>query len=298
MVVNTMKRVTVFAFLLISVSAYADECENHLAYASAGTSVVSTANGQSAQNGAVAYAIFNPFPCTSTGIAFPIKVVDSSSSNYYGFALVGVRGNVTPGLVYATTGALTGPAFTSSGVGGVQALQWQGGPISLPVGMYMLVLGTTCPSTCAQLFGDSTYGHFYSFIYPNTSANDPWTFNSAGFSGFSSVNMPQVLMNLDPNSTQTIMGTTATVIPTGTNVANVFVSGVITVQGVTTSGANGFNCTGCVVTAVNTSTGAISYTVPSTAQPFSGNINSGATLAVSPVMMQQAKFVAPTALIY
>jgi hypothetical protein len=29
-----------------------------------------------------------------------------------------------------------------------------------------------------------------------------------------------------------------------------------------------------------------------------GPINNGATLAVSPVMVQQAKFVAPTALIY
>jgi hypothetical protein len=57
------------------------------------------------------------------------------------------------------------------------------------------------------------------------------------------------------------------------------------------------NCTGCVVTAVDTSTGAISYT-DSGALPFSGSINIGATLAVSPVMVQQAKFVAPTALIY
>ena len=289
--------VIVFALLVLSVAAFADQCEGHLAYASSGTTVVSTAIGSAAQNGAVAYAIFNPFACTSTGIAFPIKTVDSSSSNYYGFALVGVNGNTTPGMIYASTGAVTGPAFTSAGINNVQALPWQGGPVTLPVGMYMVVLGTTCSTSCAQLFGDANWGHFYSFIYPNTAANTPWTFNSAGFSGFSSTNVPQVSMTLDSNATQSISGTTATVIPIPTNVGNVFVGGVVTVQGVTTGGATALNCTGCLVTAVNNSTGAISYTIPSTV-PFSGPINSGATLAVSPVMVQQAKFVAPTALIY
>lgn len=104
-------------------------------------------------------------------------------------------------------------------------------------------------------------------------------------------------LSLSSSFTQTIVGNTATVIPTVTNVAHVYVGGVITVQGVTTSGAAAMNCTGCLVTAVNTSNGAISYTVSGTL-PFSGPINSGATLAVSPVMVQQAKFVAPTALIY
>jgi len=292
-----MKNIILFPLLALSVAAYADQCEDHLAYASSGTVVVSTAIGSSAQNGAVAYAIFNPFPCTSTGVAFPIKTVDSSSSNYYGFALVGVNGNTTPGMIYATTGAVTGPAFTAAGANYVQALPWQGGPIMLPVGMYMVVLGTTCSTSCVQLFGDANWGHFYSFIYPNTSANTPWTFNSAGFSGFSPANVPQVSLSLSSSFTQTIMGNTATVIPTVTNVAHVYVGGVITVQGVTTSGAAAMNCTGCLVTAVNTSNGAISYTVSGTL-PFSGPINSGATLAVSPVMMQQAKFVAPTALIY
>ena len=292
-----MKNIILFPLLALSVAAYADQCDDHLAYASSGTVVVSTAIGSSAQNGAVAYAIFNPFPCTSTGVAFPIKTVDSSSSNYYGFALVGVNGNTTPGTIYATTGAVTGPAFTAAGANGMQALPWQGGPIMLPVGMYMVVLGTTCSTSCAQLFGDANLGHFYSFIYPNTSANTPWTFNSAGFSGFSPANVPQVSLSLSSSFTQTITGNTATVIPTVTNVANVYVSGVITVQGVTTSGAAAMNCTGCLVTAVNTSNGAISYTV-SGALPFSGSINSGATIAVSPVMVQQAKFVAPTALIY
>lgn len=292
-----MKNIILFPLLALSVAAYADQCEDHLAYASSGTVVVSTAIGSSAQNGAVAYAIFNPFPCTSTGVAFPIKTVDSSSSNYYGFALVGVNGNTTPGMIYATTGAVTGPAFTAAGANYVQALPWQGGPIMLPVGMYMVVLGTTCSTSCAQLFGDANLGHFYSFIYPNTSANTPWTFNSAGFSGFSPANVPQVSLSLSSSFTQTIVGNTATVIPTVTNVAHVYVGGVITVQGVTTSGAAAMNCTGCLVTAVNTSNGAISYTVSGTL-PFSGPINSGATLAVSPVMMQQAKFVAPTALIY
>lgn len=292
-----MKNIILFPLLALSVAAYADQCEDHLAYASSGTVVVSTAIGSSAQNGAVAYAIFNPFPCTSTGVAFPLKTVDSSSSNYYGFALVGVNGNTTPGMIYATTGAVTGPSFTAAGANYVQALPWQGGPIMLPVGMYMVVLGTTCSTSCAQLFGDANWGHFYSFIYPNTSANTPWTFNSAGFSGFSPANVPQVSLSLSSSFTQTIMGNTATVIPTVTNVAHVYVGGVITVQGVTTSGAAAMNCTGCLVTAVNTSNGAISYTVSGTL-PFSGPINSGATLAVSPVMVQQAKFVAPTALIY
>jgi hypothetical protein len=280
-----MKNVILFLLLTLSVAAYADQCEGHLAYASSGTVVVNTAIGSSAQNGAVAYAISNPFPCASTGVAFPIKTVDPSSSNYYGFALVGVNGNTTPGMIYATTGAVTGPAFTAAGVNNVQALPWQGGPIMLPVGMYMVVLGTTCSTSCAQLFGDANWGHFY------------WTFNSVGFSGFSSANVPQVSLSLSSSFTQTIIGNTATVIPTVTNVAHVYVGGVITVQGVTTSGAAAMNCTGCVVTAVNTSTGAISYAV-SGALPFSGPINSGATLAVSPVMVQQAKFVAPTALIY
>jgi hypothetical protein len=292
-----MKKFILLALLALPVAAYADECENHLAYASSGTVTVSTAIGSSAQNGAVAYAIFNPFPCTSTGIAFPIKTVDSSSSNYYGFALVGVNGNTTPGMIYATTGAITGPAFTAAGANNVQALPWQGGPITLPVGMYMVVLGTTCSTSCAQLFGDAIWGHFYSFIYPDTAANTPWAFNSAGFSGFSSTNVPQVSLSLSSSLTQTIEGNTATVIPAVTNVAHVYVGGVITVQGVTTSGAAAMNCTGCPVTAVNSSNGAISYTVSGTL-PFSGPINSGATLAVSPVMVQQAKFVAPTALIY
>jgi len=94
---------TLFVLLILSVAAFADQCEGHLAYASSGTALVSTAIGKAAQNGVVAYAIFNPFPCTSTGIAFPIRTVDSSSSNYYGFALVGVNGNTTPGMIYATT---------------------------------------------------------------------------------------------------------------------------------------------------------------------------------------------------
>jgi hypothetical protein len=288
---------TLFGLLVLSVGAFADQCEGHLAYASSGTTMVSTAIGKSAQNGAVAYSIYNPFQCTSTGIAFPIKTVDTSTSNYYGFALIGVNGNATPGMIYASTGALTGPAFTSAGATNVQALPWQGGPVTLPVGMYMVVLGTTCSTTCAQIYGDANWGHFYSFIYANTATNTPWTFNSAGFSGFSPTNVPQVSMGLDSNANQSIAGTTATVIPTLTNVGHVFVGGVVNVQGVTTGGATALNCTGCLVTAVNNSTGAISYTIASSL-PFSGSINSGATLAVSPVMVQQAKFVAPTALIY
>ena len=287
-----------FASLTFSIAAFGDQCEGHLAYASSGTVTVSTAIGKSAQNGAVAYAIFNPFQCTSIGIAFPIKTVDPSTSNYYGFALVGVNGNATPGMMYASTGALTGPAFTAAGAGNVQALPWQGGPVTLPVGMYMVVLGTTCSTTsCAQLYGDANWGHFYSFIYGNTAANNPWTFNSGGFSGFSPTNVPQVSLALDSSANQTIAGTTATVIPTPTNVGHVFAGGVVTVQGVTTGGATALNCTGCLVTAVNTSTGAISYTI-SSSMSFSGPINNGATVAVSPVMVQQAKFVAPTALIY
>lgn len=288
---------TLFALLVLPFAAFADQCEGHLAYASSGSVTVSTAIGQSAQNGAVAYAIYIPFACATTGIAYPVKAADASTSNYYGFALVGVNGNTTPGMIYATTGAVTGPTFTAAGATYVQALPWQGGPVTLPVGMYMLVLGTTCSTACAQLYGDANWGHFYSFIYPNTSANTPWTFNSAGFSGFSPTNVPQVSMALDSNANQTIASTTATVIPTPTNVGHVFVGGVVTVQGVTTGGATALNCTGCLVTAVNNSTGAISYTIPST-MPFSGTINSGATLAVSPVLVQQAKFVAPTALIY
>lgn len=291
---KTLILILLFAF---SAAAYADECDNHLAYASSSSVAVSTTAGNSAQNGAVAYSIYNPFPCLSTGVAFPIKVIDSLATHYYGFALVGVNGNSTPGMVYATTGAVTGPAFTAGGVGNVQALPWQGGPVMLPVGMYMLVLGTTCSSSCAQLFGDARQGYFYSFIYPNTSANTPWTFNSAGFSGFSATNVPQVEMSLDPSATQTISGTTATVFTTVSNVGHIYPGGVITVQGVTTGGATPLNCIGCPVVSVNTSNGAITYTIPA-ATPFSDTINNGATLAVSPVMVQQAKFVAPTTLIY
>jgi hypothetical protein len=163
--------------------------------------------------------------------------------------------------------------------------------------MYMLVLGTTCSTSCAQLYGDANWGHFYSFMYGNTAANTPWTFNSGGFSGFNPTNIPQISMALDSNANQMIAGSTATVIPTSTNVGHVFVGGVVTVQGVTTGGATALNCTGCLVTAVNYSTGAISYTISST-MPFSGPVNAAATVAVSPVMVQQAKFVAPTALIY
>lgn len=297
MVVHTMKTLSMFALLTLSVVAYADECENHLAYASSGTVTVSTAMGASAQNGAVAYSFSNPFPCTSLGVAFPIKTVDTSTSNYYGFALVGVNGNATPGLVYGSTGAVTGAAFTAAGANNVQALPWQGGPISLPVGMYMLVMGTTCSSSCAQLFGDANWGYFYSFIYPDTALGTPWTFNSSGFSGFSATSVPQVSLSLSTSATQTMSGVTATVIPNSLNVAHIYVGSVITVQGVTTSGATALNCVGCLVTAVNTSTGAINYTVP-TSPSFSGTINSGATLSVSPVMVQQAKFVPPTALIY
>jgi hypothetical protein len=292
-----MRKFISLALFAFSVAAYADQCEDHLAFATSGTATVSTANGKSAQNGVVAYALFNSFPCTSSGIAFAIKAIDSSTSNYYGFALVGVNGNAIPGMVYGNTGAVTGAAFTSARANNVQALTWNAGPITLPVGMYMLVLGTTCSSACAQLFGDSSLGYFYSFIYPDTAANTPWTFSSGGFSGFSSLNVPQVSLSLSTSATQTILGTTATVTPTVTNVGHIYVGAVISVQGVTTSGATAMNCTGCLVTAVDVSSGAISYTISSATQ-FSGTINSGATLAVSPVMVQQAKFVAPTALVY
>lgn len=292
-----MKNTTLLILLFLSIGAHADQCDNHIAYASSGTVAMSAAIGASAQNGAVAYSFFNAFPCTSTGVAFVVKTTDSSTTNFYGFALVGVNGNATPGLMYASTGASTGPAFTAAGAGGVQALPWQGGPTVLPVGMYMLVLGTTCSSSCAQLFGDAAQGHFYSFIYPDTATGTPWSFNSSGFSGFSSVNVPQVSLTLSTTATQTVSGTTATVIPSDTNVGHIFVHGVVTVQGVSTGGASAMNCIGCLVTAVNETTGAVSYTVPSS-PPFSGTINSGATLAVSPVLVEQAKFVAPTALIY
>jgi hypothetical protein len=292
-----MKKFILLAFLAVSTAASADQCDDHLAFASSGTVTVSTAAGQSAQNGAVAYALFNPFSCTSTGVAFAIETVDSSNSNYYGFALVGVNGNATPGELYGSTHVVTGPVFTAAGAGNVQALWWNGGPINLPVGMYMLVLGSTCASSCAQLFGDAKWGHFYSFIYPNTVANTPWTFDSNGFSGFSAANVPQVSLTLSTTATQTIVNTTATVIPTVTNIAHVYPGGVVTVQGVTTPGATQMNCAGCVVTSVQPSTGAISYTILSSGS-FSGTINSGATLGVSPVMVQQAGFVAPTVLVY
>lgn len=292
-----MKTLILVLLLAFSFTAYADECDNHLAYASSTPVIVSTTAGNSAQNGAVAYSIYNPFACLSTGVAFAVKAIDSSVTHHYGFALVGVNGDSTPGLVYGTTGAVTGPTFTTAGVGGVQALPWQGGPVMLPVGMYMLVLGTTCSSSCAQLFGDARQGHFYSFIYPNASSNTPWTFNSTGFSGFSATNVPEVALSLDSAATQTISGTTATVFTTVTNIGHIYPGGVITVQGVTTRGATPLNCIGCLVLSVNTSTGAISYAIPASTS-FSGPINNGATLAVSPVMVQQANFVAPTALIY
>jgi len=292
-----MKTSICLVILALSIAAYADQCDDHLAFATSGTATVSTARGASAQNGAAAYAIYNPFQCTSTGIAFVIRAVDSSTANYYGFALVGVDGNAIPGLVYGTTGAVTGAAFTAAGARYVQALAWVGGPVVLPVGMYMLVLGTTCSSTCAELFGDAYLGHFYSFISPDTAPNAPWTFSAAGFSGFSSGNVPEVCLALDAGATQTIIGNTATVITAIPQVGHIHVTGVISVRGVTTSGATALNCIGCQVTAVNTTTGAISYTVQSTTS-FSGAINSGATLDVSPVIVQVAQLVAPTALIY
>lgn len=293
-----MRKILWLGLLAASVAAHADQCDDHLAFASSGTVTVSTITGSSAQNGAVAYAIFNPFACVSKGIAYAVKTVDTSVTNYYGFAIVGVNGNALPGTVYASTGPITGAAFTSAGAGNVGAQWWTGGPVTLPAGMYMVVLGTTCSSSCAQLFGDAAFGHFYSFIFADTSADSPWAFDSSGFSGFSAANVPQVSLALSTTATQTISGNLATVTTNSAYVAHIHVGGTVIVQGVTTAGATAMNCTGCLVTAIDNTTGAISYRLPSSAASFSGTVNAGTTLAVSPVMVQQARFVAPTALIF
>jgi hypothetical protein len=293
-----MRTILLLGLLAASVVAHADQCDDHLAFASSGTVTVSTIPGSSAQNGAVAYAIFNPFVCVSKGIAYAIRTVDSSVTNYYGFAIVGVNGNTVPGTVYASTGPITGAAFTSAGVGNAGSLWWAGGPVTLPVGMYMVVLGTTCSSSCAQLFGDASFGHFYSFVFADTSANSPWTFDSSGFSGFSAANVPQVSLTLSTTATQTISGNLATVTTNSAYFAHIYVGGVVSVQGVTTPTATAMNCSGCLVKAINNTTGAITYRLPSSAASFSGTVNAGTILAVSPVMVQQARFVAPTALIF
>lgn len=299
---------------LASGTAHADMCQIHTAYATAGTVTVSTAAHSSAQNGVVGYGFFNAFVCTTTGIAFAVKNLDPSTMNSYGFALVGVNGNAIPGTVYATTGPVNGPTFTGNRVGGVQSLAWTNGPIhNLPVGLYMLVLGAYCSQTCtAQLYGDAAFGQFYPFIYADTSTNFPWTFSSStGFSGFTS-SAPAVSLDLSASAPQIISGTTATVTLNSTLIGHIYYGATISVQGVATRGATGLNCTSCIVTGVSLSSGKVSYTLPSSGF-FSGNINSGATLSVSPVLVEQTEygsppstsvlcsqgcFVAPSALIY
>jgi hypothetical protein len=301
---------TVFLALALTV-AQADECQIHTAYATSGTVTVSTAAGTSAQNGVVGYAFFNAFPCTTTGVAYIVKASDPSTANYYGFALVGVNGGATPGFQYATTGGVDGPVFSGTNVlnGDVlRSLPWSGGPVqNLPVGIYMLVLGTTCSSACALLWGDASVGQFYPFIYADTSPTTPWTFSSAGFSGFSSSTTPAVSIDLSTNATQNISGTTATVTLNSILIGHIYVGATISVQGVTTAGATALNCTSCRVTAVVPSTATVSYTLPSSAT-FLGTVCDGATLSVSPVIVGETGsgcsnkaspcIVAPTALIY
>lgn len=288
---------------LASIAAHADECQVHSAYATSGTATVSTAAGYSAQNGVVAYAFFNPFVCTTTGVAFAVKTVDSL--HHYGFALVGVNGNATPGQVYATTGALTGTNFTQAGANNVQSLAWSGGSHSLPVGVYMLMLGTDCSSSCAAIYGDAALGQFYPFIYADTSGSTPWIFSSSsGFCNGSSCTAPSVSIPLSTTATQTISGTTATVTLNTLIIGHIYAGATISVSGVTGSGV-GLNCTSCTVTLVTPTTGKVEYTVPSGS--FSGTVSSG-SLSVSPVLETETGsqclnnanpcFVAPTVLIY
>ena len=289
----------VIALLVVAPAvAYADACQNHTAFATTGTVTAGTGKNMSVPFGVVGYAFFNPYACTTNGIAFVIQALDTSTSNFYGFALVGVNGNATPGLVYASTTPVNGPGFTSAGMGGVQSLLWSGGPVNLPVGTYFLALGTTCSTApCAALYGDALTGQFYPFIYPDTAANSPWTFTSGGFSGFGAATTPQISVPLSTTAAQNITGTTATVTLTSFILGHIYAGATISVQGVTTGGGGtGLNCTSCIVVSVSPSTGVVKYTVP--AGSFNGTVNSGATLSVSPVLGQQAGTVAPTALIY
>jgi hypothetical protein len=298
-----MKTLTLSTLLfLASLVAQADECQVHTAYATSGTVTASTASGSSAQNGVVGYAFFNPFVCTTTGVAVAIEKADTSTTNYYGFALVGVNGNATAGNVYATTGPVTGKNFTNAGANGVQSIPWLNGPITnLPVGVYMLVLGTTCSSSCAELYGDASLGQFYPLIYADTTTGSPWAFSSS--SGFNATDfssyIPSVSISLSTTAKQYIMSGSpsniAVVTLNTTIIGHIYTGATISVQGVTGAGS-GLNCVSCIVYSVSPSTGVVEYYVPSAT--WSGGTVIAGTLSVSPVLVQQAGFVAPTALIY
>lgn len=297
-----MKKLTLMIAAVLAlalIDARADECQNHTAYATTGTVTAGTGNGMSVPFGVVGYAFFNPYVCTTNGVAFVIQTADSSTSNSYGFALVGVNGNATAGRVYAYTTPVNGPGFTGAGAKNVQSLPWSAGPTPLLVGTYMLTLGTTCSTApCAALYGDSTLGQFYPFIYADTAANTPWAFTSAGFD-FSkfSAGVVAVSIPLSTTALQNITGTTATVTLSTLIVGHIYVGATISVQGVTTGGGGtGLNCVSCTVTSIAHWRGVVKYTVPSGS--FNGTVNSGATLSVSPVLVQQVGFVAPTVLIY
>jgi hypothetical protein len=287
-----------FSSVLLTLGQECGAGETLINHADAQAGKITTASGGSAQKGVVLYGFYNSYSCTTQAIAYIVDTVDSSSSNYYGFAIIDTSGNVV-----FTTAATVGTQF-SPAAGAAASLPWTASG-TLPVGQFFLAVGTTCSASCATLWGDVGFGEFYWAIAPDTSLNTPWTFSSSGFSGFSSTNVPVINLTLSSSATQTVSGSgcpgspcTAQITVTQATVSHVYPGAYITVSGVTTSGATALNCTNCAVTAVSPSTSQISYTT--TGASFSGTINSVpvATMTIPPSLPATAGFTPPTVMYY
>jgi hypothetical protein len=162
----------------------------HLSLATAGSSTVSTSTGF----GVVMFGMSNPASCVTQGVAYIVGATsDPSTADYYGWALVCVNvPGCAGGTVVATTGSVTGAIF--SPVAKVsQFLNWTtctpSCPVTIQPGIYGLVLGTTCSSSCATLYGDVARGSWYPFVQAGTgtSGSYPWSFGNGGFGVFANV---------------------------------------------------------------------------------------------------------------
>jgi hypothetical protein len=167
----------------------------HPVAGTAGSAVLSTAVAtkprSAAENGVVLFGIYIPYSCATTGIAYIVGTTDNTANHFYGFGLICAAGCSATGALVAQTGAQHGNSVARTATN--HNLNWSGGAVTLSPGIYALAVGSDCASSCAVLRGDADNGAFYAFIAPNTVANNPWKFDSAGFScGVPPCNVPGI----------------------------------------------------------------------------------------------------------
>jgi hypothetical protein len=106
-------------------------------------------NAFSGTNKAIVWGVYNPYPCTTSNVAYVVGTADNTSNNYALGLYSGGSGGT--GTLIATTASTAGTAFASST--GIKHVAWNSSNVSVPAGRVYIALTSNCASACAALLG-------------------------------------------------------------------------------------------------------------------------------------------------